>query len=73
MAWGRLEKSESEKAWDAYFAIQLTPEQKAEARAELEKRAAEARAAGVYDALLKLEGTVPLGDFDLDELRRDRD
>ena len=52
--------------------IQLTPEQKAAARAELQKRIDEAAAAGVYERLWELRGKVNL-DLDLEELRRDRD
>ena len=58
--------------WEHWKSIQLTPEQKAEARAELEKLAAEAARKGVYEALRQLRGKVHL-DLDMEELRRDRD
>jgi hypothetical protein len=58
--------------WARYFAIQLTPEQVAEARADLQKDIDRARAAGVYEELLKWEGKVHW-DIDIDELREDRD
>jgi len=57
---------------EEWKAIQLTPEQKAELRAELQKRVDAAAAAGVYERLWELRGTVNL-DLDLEELRRDRD
>jgi len=53
-------------------AIQLTPEQKAAARAEAEKLAQEAAKTGVYERLLELQGKVKW-DLDLKELREDRD
>lgn len=52
--------------------IQLTPEQKAEARAAAEELARKAAATGVYERLLELEGKVKW-DLDLEELREDRD
>jgi hypothetical protein len=48
----------AEDVFSAYQAIQLTPEQKAEARKRAEERAAEASRAGVYDRVLEIEGTV---------------
>lgn len=48
----------AEDVFSAYKAIQLTPEQKAEARKRAAERAAEARRAGVYDRVLEIEGTV---------------
>jgi len=58
--------------WAHYRSIALTPEQVAEGRAELQKEIDKARAAGVYEELLKWEGKVHW-DIDLDELREDRD
>ena len=62
----------SEDRWSRYERMKLTPEQVAEARAELQKDIDRARAAGVYEELLKWEGKVHW-DIDLDELREDRD
>lgn len=62
----------SEDRWARYERMKLTPEQVAEARAELQKDIERARAAGVYEELLKWEGKVHW-DIDLDELREDRD
>jgi hypothetical protein len=59
-------------SWEYYYSIQLTPEQKAEARARLEAQADEAAAHGVYEKLLALCGKVHLN-LDIDELREDRD
>lgn len=56
--------------WELYQSLQLTPEQKAEARAELERKAAVAREAGVYTRLLEAMGKVHL-EYDIDELRED--
>jgi hypothetical protein len=58
--------------WEYYQSRQLTPEQKAEARAEQERKAAVARETGAYQALYDLLGTVHL-EYDIDELREDRD
>lgn len=58
--------------WEHYFAMQLTPEQKAEARAEAQKEIDRARREGVYERFLGMVGRVHL-DLDLDELREDRD
>jgi hypothetical protein len=52
--------------------IQLTPEQKAEARAQAEELARKAAAAGAYKRFAELRGKVKW-DLDLDELREDRD
>jgi hypothetical protein len=68
-----LEPTEtSEDRWARYERMKLTPEQVAEARADLQKDIDRARAAGVYEELLKWEGRVHW-DIDLDELREDRD
>jgi hypothetical protein len=58
--------------WARYQSLQLTPEQKAEARAELERNAAAAAKAGAYKELLEAMGKVHLV-YDIDELREDRD
>jgi len=52
--------------------IQLTPEQKAQLRAEAEESRRKAAATGVYERLMALRGKVHW-DLDLDELREDRD
>jgi hypothetical protein len=68
-----LEPTEtSDDRWARYERMKLTPEQVAEARADLQKDIDRARAAGVYEKLLKWEGKVHW-DIDLDELREDRD
>lgn len=67
-------KPEPEDHWAEYFAMQLTPEQKAAARAELQKEIDRARRAGVYEKLIALRGKVDLK-LDLKairELRKDR-
>jgi hypothetical protein len=58
--------------WAFYQSLQLTPEQKAEARAELERMGEAAEKAGVYRRLADLFGKVHLK-YDIDELREDRD
>lgn len=71
----KVEKEVAEVTWEPseeWKAIQLTPEQKAKARAELQKRVDAAAAAGVYERLMELRGKVKW-DLDLEELRRDRD
>ena len=55
--------------WEA---IQVSPEQRAAARAIAEERARKAAETGVYERLLELQGKVKW-DLDLDELREDRD
>jgi hypothetical protein len=72
---GKVKKDVEEVTWEPseeWKAIQLTPEQKAAARAELQKRIDAAAAAGVYERLMELQGKVHW-DLDLDELREDRD
>jgi hypothetical protein len=61
-----------EDRWARYERMKLTPEQVAEARADLQKDIDRARAAGVYEELIKWEGKVHW-DIDIDELREDRD
>jgi hypothetical protein len=71
----KTEKEVEGIAWEPseeWKRIQLTPEQKAELRAELQKRVDAAVAAGVYEQLWELRGKVKW-DLDLEELRRDRD
>jgi hypothetical protein len=62
----------SDDRWARYERMKLTPEQVAEARADLQKEIDRARAAGVYEELMKWRGKVHW-DIDLDELREDRD
>jgi hypothetical protein len=62
----------SEERWARYDRMKLTPEQVAEGRARLQKDIDRARAAGVYEGLLKWEGKVHW-DIDIDELRKDRE
>ena len=52
------EKSQSELLWEQYVAMQLTPEQKAEARREDLKLVEQARRDGVYQRVLEIVGTV---------------
>ena len=71
----KTEKQVEAIAWEPseeWKRIQLTPAQKAELRAELQKRVDAAAAAGVYEQLWELRGKVNW-DLDLEELRRDRD
>jgi hypothetical protein len=60
-----------EKAWAEYLAAQLTPEERAAARAETEHAGEEP--GDTYALLLDLVGKVDLDYYDLDELREDRD
>jgi hypothetical protein len=66
-----IERDEDDH-WAHYRSIQLTPEQVAAGRARLQKEIDKARAAGVYEGLMKWKGKVHW-DIDLDELREDRD
>lgn len=71
----KVEKEFTAVAWEPseeWKAIQLTPEQKAELRAIMQKKIERARADGVYERLMELQGKVQW-DLDLEELRRDRD
>lgn len=65
-------KAKEEDHWAEYFRMQLTPEQKAEARKRLEEAGEKARRDGVYDRLLALRGKINMN-FDLEELRKDRE
>ena len=58
--------------WAFYKSIQLTPEQKAAARKELEAQSEEAARNRIWERFLELEGKVHF-DIDVDELREDRD
>lgn len=71
MARKKAKTEAAEDPWAYYRSIQLTPEQKAEARAEMEKAAEEAARNGVYEQFLELVGKVKF-DVDLDQLREDR-
>jgi hypothetical protein len=61
---------EQRRALEHYFSIQLTPEQKASARAEVEKRVAENAANGVYKDLLAMRGKIKWS-IPLEDLRDD--
>lgn len=58
--------------WEYYQSIQLTPEQKAANRAEVEQKMAEVAKTGVYEKLLALIGKVEIP-YDKEEMREDRD
>ena len=58
--------------WAYWQSIQLTPEQKAELRAETEKAAEEARENGTYEKVLSLIGKVHFDMDDIKEARKDR-
>jgi hypothetical protein len=66
------QQTEPEEPWARYERMKLTPEQVAEGRAKVQKEIDRARAAGVYEGLLKWEGKVHW-DIDIDELREDRE
>lgn len=71
----RKKKVEPEIEWEAsaeWKAMQLTPEEKAAARAEVQKSIDRARREGVYERLRALVGTLKLEDWP-EELREDRD
>ena len=72
MARKKAKVEEPEDHWAYYRSIQLTPEQKAEMRAEMERAAQKAREDGVYERVLSLIGNLHLDQDDLDEVRRDR-
>ncbi|MBV9496427.1 MAG: hypothetical protein JOZ54_19430 [Acidobacteria bacterium] len=61
-------KKAEEDPWARYFAIQLTPEQKAAARAEVQKQIDRAKAEGVYEKLLELSGNIAWS-ISVEELR----
>lgn len=58
--------------WEHYQSIQLTPEQKAANREEVERKMAEVAKTGVYEKLLDLIGKVHIP-YDKEEMREDRD
>ena len=64
----KKQKTAAEEAWEQYQAIQLTPEQKAELRAELQKKIDAARAAGVYERIAEMRGKYS-GSLSWQELR----
>jgi hypothetical protein len=55
--------------WAEYQRLQLTPEQKAAARKELEEQSDEATRDAIWELFLEIEGKVHL---DMDDLRRAR-
>lgn len=61
-----------EDVWAYYKSIQLTPEQKAAARARMEAQSEEAARNRIWERFLELEGKVTF-DIDVNELREDRD
>jgi len=63
---------DKEDHWAHYRSIQLTPKQVAAGRARLQKDIDRARAAGVYEGLMKWKGKVHW-DIDIDALREDRE
>jgi hypothetical protein len=65
-------EEDKEDHWAHYRSIALTPEQVAAGRARLQKEIDKARAAGVYEGLMKWKGKVHW-DIDIDELRKDRE
>jgi len=67
-----VQQAEPEEPWARYERMKLTPEQVAEGRAKVQKEIDRARAAGVYEGLLKWEGKVHW-DIDIDALREDRE
>jgi hypothetical protein len=69
MARKKVKPEEEADPFASWRAIQLTPEQKAAARAELAKLGEEARRNGVYERIRELRGKVHL---DMDDLRKAR-
>jgi hypothetical protein len=65
-------KEVQEDAWRLYQSVQLSPEQKTAARAELAQIAGQARRDGVYDELKKMIGKVKWS-VTWEELRKDDD
>lgn len=72
MARAKKKEKEHYEPWELYRSVQLTPEQKAEARARLEEQVAEARRNGVYERVLGLIGKVKWSGS-WEELRREDD
>lgn len=73
MARKKTKAAPAEDPWAYYRSIQLTPEQKAEARAEMEKATEEAARNGAYERALSLIGNLHLDMEDLKDVREDRD
>ena len=72
---GRKKVQPEEKTFDPFGrwrSIQLTPEQKAELRAQSEKLGEEARRNGVYQQLIALRGKVHLDMDDIREVRKSK-
>ena len=65
-------KKEEERSRFDWEVIQLTPEEKARARAEAEEMGRKAAEAGAYERFAELRGKVRW-DLDLEELRKDRE
>jgi hypothetical protein len=65
----KLQQPSADEVWAQYFAVQLTPEEKAAARAEAQRMRV---APGAAELFRRLQGKVHLV-YDLDELREDRD
>jgi hypothetical protein len=68
----KKEKGRTEELWEEYRRMQLTPEQKAAARAEMDRKVEEAQRNGVYESLRELRGKVKWS-ISWEELRRDED
>lgn len=68
----KIERTRSDELWDEYQAIQLTPEQKAQLRAETAKLGEEARREGVYQKIIALRGKVHLDMDDIREVRKSK-
>jgi hypothetical protein len=68
----RKKATAEETAEDLSAYYQLTPEQKAAARARLEAQSEEAARNRIWERFLELEGKVTF-DIDVNELREDRD
>jgi hypothetical protein len=54
----RTEQTRGDELWAEYQSLQLTPQQKAAARAELAKRVEAASRDGVYERAREIAGTV---------------
>lgn len=65
-----MARKKGKKEEELWRRFELTPEQKAEGRAELERQVEEARRKGVYEKLLAIAGTV---DIDVEFYRRLRE
>jgi hypothetical protein len=65
-------QTEIDEAWARYFAHQLTPSEKAEARARMLADLQQAKEEGVFRNLQKLRGKIKWS-MTLEELRKDDD